>query len=285
MQLHRTHAYVALLLLTYFNPLTLLILGTSWTFLLATIMTLLVWIGVKWEKITSSELRGNFLETLLGVALILGNFGRNFLGLFGGGSFGLVDMLVVFAGVSIIFYGIRGFKMLSLPALYFVIMIVAYRAEFAIQEVRTLEYALAGLMANFLGGFGIQAQVIDNIVRLSTPHGVYNLQIDGPCTGIKGMLAYGSLASLMLVDMGGTRNRKLLVVAIGFLGTFVVNLVRLGAIFLTIYAAGLETGLAVHTFLGYGLFLSWVIIFWTIALPYIRPQIGPVSAAITGKLR
>ena len=88
-------------------------------------MTLLVWIGVKWEKITSSELRGNFLETLLGVALILGNFGRNFLGLFGGGSFGLVDMLVVFAGVSIIFYGIRGFKMLSLPALYFVIMIVA----------------------------------------------------------------------------------------------------------------------------------------------------------------
>ncbi len=224
-------------------------------------------------------------EIILGIVLILGNFGRNILGLFGGSSFGLFDMLVVFLGISIIFYGVRGFRMLSLPALYFVIMIVAYQAEFAIQEVRSLEYALAGAMGNFLGVFGIQAQVIDNIVRLSTPQGIYNLQIDGPCTGIKGMLAYGSLASLMLVDMGGSKKRKILVATIGFMGTFLVNFIRLGVIFLTIYGAGLETGLAVHTYLGYGLFLSWVMIFWSLALPYIRPtQIGSVSTTISSKL-
>ena len=288
MYLSRPYAFVTLLLLSYFNPITLLWLGTSWTFIFVTATTLLIWIFVRWERLKNAESRGTLLEVLLGSALIVGNFARNFLGILGEGAFGLVDMFIVFIGVSLIFYGVKGLKMLSLPALYFVIMITAYRAEFALEEVRNLEYFMAGLMGSFVQLFGIEATVLDNTVMLVTPYGAYVLQIDGPCTGIKGMLAYGSLATLMLVDLEGSGKRKLMVASVGLVGTFMVNLARLAVIFLTIYFAGIETGLALHTYLGYGMFLGWVLLFWAIAMPYISKSsvraITVVPALETPKL-
>jgi exosortase/archaeosortase family protein len=94
----------------------------------------------------------------------------------------------------------------------------------------------------------------------------HNLVIDGPCTGVKGMLAYGSLAALLMFDVKAPLRRKVIATSIGLLGTLLVNILRLALIFLAVYFLGIEIGLLIHTYLGHSLFIAWVLCFWSIAL-------------------
>jgi exosortase/archaeosortase family protein len=189
-------------------------------------------------------------------------------------SFGLFDMLVAFIGLSIIFYGFAGFRRLWVPLVYILVLVSAYQLEFIAEEVQTLEFFLAQLMTMSMNALGIKATLFtpQNVVQLYTPYGPYLLEIAGPCTGVKGMLAYGSLAVLMLLDEKASAKRKLAIALIGVAGTMFVNIMRLNVIFLVIYALGIDVGLFVHTYLGYTLFLAWVMIFWTVAFQHLGPR-------------
>ncbi|MBO3810044.1 MAG: exosortase/archaeosortase family protein, partial [Candidatus Brockarchaeota archaeon] len=94
----------------------------------------------------------------------------------------------------------------------------------------------------------------------------------GPCTGVKGMLAYGSLAALLVFDIKTSLRRKIIATLIGLLGTLLVNILRLALIFLTVYFLGIDAGLLIHTYLGYSLFIIWVLSFWTVAFRYLTPH-------------
>lgn len=267
--LSRPYIFLLLIMLGFFNPVTLFWFQTSPTFIAIVPLTLLIWFIVGWQDIVKIQKIGNRYEVLLGLGIYASNIVRNVFSLNGRPMFGLSDMLIAFISVSIAFYGFRGLKHFTLPIAYLSILIVGYQLEFAITEIAFLQNFLAHLVASMLNLFTIGASANANLVTVYTQSGVHSLVIDADCTGFKGMLAYGSLAILMILDVKTTYKRKALCTTIGLIGTFLVNILRLLTIFLAVYFVGIEAGLAVHTYLSYGLFIIWVFVFWIIAFKYL----------------
>jgi len=215
------------------------------------------------------EFKGNLYEIIFGVLLIAGNMMRNIVFT---NSFGIFDMLVMLVGLYLIFFGLRATRFFLPLIAYTIILLVGYQLEFLLEQVKVLEYFLASLMGSMLKSLNIVSWVAGNIVIMIDRTGeTHNLAIDGPCTGIKGMLAYGALAALLVFDVKAPVKRKAIAILIGLLGTLLVNILRLALIFLAVYFLGVEAGLLIHTYLGYSLFIIWVLSFWTIAFKYLSP--------------
>lgn len=282
--INRPYLFLIFTMLGFFAPL--LLFGTSLTFIVIVPFTILIWFVARWEEISEIRETGNLVEILLAPAMYFLNLVRNALGFSNGfQGIGLFDMLIAFVAVCLAFYGFKGLKQFILPTIYISILIVGYQLEFAIIEVSFLENFLAHLISSILNVFGIVTFTNNNLVSLYSRQGnYYNLLIDASCTGIKGMLAYGSLAILMILDIKTTYKRKLIWTAIGLIGTFIVNILRLLSIFLAAYLLEIETAVAIHTYLGYSLFIVWVLIFWTIAFKYMSTPIRKKTAEKMGLL-
>lgn len=283
--INRPYVFLLFTLLAFFAPL--LLFGTSQTFIVVVPFTILIWFIARWQEIGGIKEKSNLVEMILALGIYLSNLVRNALAFSEGfQGLGLFDMLIAFIAVCIAFYGFKGLKKFILPTAYLSILIVGYQLEFAITQVAFLENSLAHLMASILNVFTITASANNNLVTLHSRQGnIYYLLVDAPCTGIKGMLAYGSLAILMILDVKTTFKRKALWAFIGMIGTFFVNILRLFSIFLSAYLLEIETALTLHTYLGYSLFIAWVFLFWTIAFKYMptRTEQGvfnqkPISA-------
>lgn len=286
----RQYQFLLFLLLAFFNPLTLFIIGTSSTFIIVVPFTLLIWFAAKWDNIAGIGETSRLLEKLLGLGIYVVDITYNLYRRYVLGiprtpsdvGFGIIDMLIAFVSVCIAFYGLGGFKHFKLPTAYLAVLVVGYQLENRITEVAFLQNFLANLITSMLNTLGISTSANGNLVtveRVGQP-----LTIDASCTGIKGILAYGSLAVLMILDVKTTNKRKALSTAIGFIGTFLVNILRLLTIFLVVYFFGIDAGIAVHIYLGYSLFIVWVFLFWIIAFKYLlkpRKRVLPEPSMIT----
>jgi len=267
--INRAYIFLALTMLSFFNPVTLIFFKFSSTFIVIVPFTLLIWFAAEWGEISEIREKGSKQEILLGVAIYSLNLMRNLLTFNEKPMFGLSDMLIAFICVSLAYYGVKGIRKFILPIAYMTILVVGYQLEFMITEVVFLENFLAQTITAMLNFLGIHASANANLVILQTPQDTYQFIIDSTCTGIKGMLAYGSLAVLMVIDVKTTRKRKIICIAVGAIGTFLVNILRLFTIFISCYFFGQETAMAVHTYLGYSLFIVWVIIFSAVSLKYL----------------
>jgi len=267
--INRAYIFLALTMLAFFNPVTLIFFKFSSTFIVIVPFTLLIWFAAEWSEISKIQEKGGKKEVLLGISIYSLNLARNLLNFNEKPMFGLSDMLISFICVCLAYCGLKGTKRFTLPIAYMAILVVGYQLEFMITEISFLEIFLAQTITSILNSLGINALANANLVTLQTPQGTFNFIIDASCTGIKGMLAYGSLAVLLALDIKTTRRRKLTCILVGAIGTFLVNILRLTVIFLSCYFFGQETALAVHTHLGYSLFILWVIIFWVVAFKYI----------------
>lgn len=270
------YLFLVFLLLSSINPLTVLLLNTSWTFTFAVLFTFFIWLLIKWDEFLNLESKVSFHEVVFGVLLVSGNLVRNIVST---SSFGIFDMLVMLVGLYSVFFGLRATRFFAPLIAYSIILLVGYQLEFLLEQVKVLEYFLASLMGSLLRGLNIASWVAGNIVIMIDRFGdTHNLVIDGPCTGIKGMLAYGSLAALLAFDVKAPVKRKVIATLIGFLGTLFINILRLTIIFLAVYFLGIEVGLLIHTYLGYSLFIIWVLFFWSLAFKYLTP---PSTNAVT----
>ncbi len=264
--------FVALLLSLYINPFTLLIVTSSDAriFLIFNTMVLVIWFWVGWERIKSSKHRSRIPEIFIGTTLIIVAFAANLPSL-RDSSFGIIDMFLVFIGLVFVFYGIKGMKALTIPTLFFIIMISATQLELAFDSLRNFEYVLLGTWGSSLGPFfGIEADVFANTARITVGDKVYFAQLDGPLRGIRGIIAYGSLAAVMLVAPEAPRGRKLLLATLAVAGTFLFTIARLGSVLLAIVAIGIDGGLGVQDYLGYLVLTGWILVFRFIALPFLK---------------
>lgn len=279
----RPYMFLLFTMLSFFNPITLIWFHSSVTFIVVVPCTLLVWFAAKWHEVVKIQEKGNQQEILLGIAIYSINIARNVLvttWVFHGKlGFGLIDMLFSFISVCVVFYGLRGLKHFVLPVAYNIVLIVGYQLEYTISEIALLQNFLAGLMGSMLQLLGIGASVSGDTVTVYGTQGAFPLKIDVDCTGLKGILAYGSLAVLMIIDVKASYRRKALATAIGFVGTFILNIFRLFTIFLTCYFFGIEAALAVHSYIGYGIFIVWVLVFWAIAFKYLLAPTEKRTAA------
>lgn len=268
-KLKKHDLFLISLALSLINPITIFVTNTSWTFTFAVLMTFLMWLLMKWNDFLRVSSKGSFYEVIFGSLLIAGNLIRNIAGT---NSFGIFDMLVMLVGLYLIFFGFGATRFFMPLIAYAITLLIGYQLEFLLEEVRVLEYFLAGLMGSLLKGLNITNWVAGNIVIMIDRFGeTHNLIIDGPCTGIKGMLAYGSLAALLVFDVKSSMKRKVIATSIGLVGTLLTNISRLAIIFLSVYFLGIEIGLLIHTYLGYGLFIIWILVFWSLAFKYLAP--------------
>jgi hypothetical protein len=62
-----------------------------------------------------------------------------------------------------------------------------------------------------------------------------------------------------------------------------MNIVRLFAVFVTFEYLGVYAGDTVHVYLGYVLFILWVLAFWSLAFKYVSPPPSKASDVFSTK--
>ena len=275
---------MALLLFLYLNPFTLLILTfpQGRVFLIINTLVLSIWLWASSERFKITQQRVRIPEILIGSTLVIAAFALN-LPTLRESSFGIVDMFLVFLGLTVVFYGIKGLKTLSIPLLFFISVIVVSQIEFAVDAVRNLEYTLLGPWGNtFSPLLGIETQVYEELTRVTTVDGTYFLEFDGPLRGLRGIVAYGSLGLVMLVAPSAPRARKIILALLVVAGTYLFTIVRLGVVLAGIAALGVDAGLAIQNYLGFLILSGWILIFKFFALPFLARSASPLVSSPTG---
>jgi exosortase/archaeosortase family protein len=243
--------------------------GIDTEFWIITVFVLLAWFVFRWDAVRAISRRGGRAEVLLGASLIAADYAFNWIR---GSSVGIVDLLIIFVGTIIAFYGYRSLKLFWVPATYGIILLLGYQVVNLDPSLGALQDWLAGVMASVLNALGISSTVNGEVVSMSSSNGSpILLDVGGPCTGIQGIIAFGMLSTMALLDLKPTMSRLVPIFALGFVGAFLINIVRLLLMFLTYEFTSLDVAITMHIYVGYIVFIAWVVAFWAIAFRYLVP--------------
>ncbi|UCC33970.1 MAG: exosortase/archaeosortase family protein, partial [Candidatus Bathyarchaeota archaeon] len=109
-------------------------------------------------------------------------------------------------------------------------------------------------------GFGAETRPPDAIM-LQTVEGGLILGFVWECVGVNSMLLFSILLVVTLFEESARLRTKFLWAVVGFLGVFLMNVIRLVIIFVADIFYGSSVGGQIHYFIGYVLFISWLVIF------------------------
>ena len=98
------------------------------------------------------------------------------------------------------------------------------------------------------------------------------MNVDRDCTGVQGILAFGMLSTMAVLDIKAKLSKLVPLFVLGFVGAFLINIVRLFGVFMSFEYLGATIGTEVHVCLGYLLFIVWVMVFWSLAFRYLVPK-------------
>ena len=249
--------------------------GIDYPYFFIMVLVLMAWFAIKWNGVKSISLRSNFMEILLGAMVVISVYAYKIISQ---SRLGLLDMLFVFSGLVVSFYGFKSFKLFWVPATYGIVLLLGYQLEGFIPNYVALQDWMAGIMASSMQVLGIQATASGHLVNMNSSYGWLTLNVEGDCTGLQGILAFGMLSTMAVLDMKAKMSKLVPLFAVGFVGAFLINILRLIGVFLTFEFLGSALGTMVHVYLGYILFIVWVMIFWALAFRYLIP-VGPSNAA------
>jgi len=267
----------------YLLPLAIPGVGLDDPYFFIMVLVLAAWFIIKWGSVKALQSRGRYWEVAIGLVAIGAVYAYKAVI---HATVGLLDLLVIFSGVVLAFYGIKSFRLFWVPATYGLVLILGYQLESSIPNYVALQDWMAGLMAASMNAIGVTAVSSGHIVVLNSGSNALALDVEGDCTGLQGILAFGMLSTMALLDMKPRLSRLVPIFAIGFIGAFLINILRLILVFITFEFLGVAMGDAVHVYAGYTLFIVWVLIFWAFAFRYlgkpanVRPEAlvqgGPV---------
>ena len=119
------------------------------------------------------------------------------------------------------------------------------------------------LIVAILNVLGVSATISNPyVIVLHTARGPLHLGFPWGCIGVSSMLIFSIILVVTLFEESASPRTKLLWAVAGVFGMFVVNVIRVVIIFLTDYFYGSDVGAKVHYFIGYVLFLLWLVIFF-----------------------
>jgi exosortase len=192
---------------------------------------------------------------------------------------GIGEFSLLLSGIGVILFGLLNFRSLVLPVSIPFIAVIG----FGIYElfIRNEAWITAPLIPFIviltiwlLHLFGIPSVVDDNIISFISRTGdpVY-LAIVSDCTGIWSLGTFTISVIIVLSSFPKSISRKsILLIGIGYLGTFCANVVRILVISLSGYYFGPKGVIEqVHVHIGWIVFSLWMIIFWYY---YFTRQIG-----------
>ncbi len=263
------NAFALTLAATFLIPLAIPGVGLDYQYFFITVLVLFAWFLMKWGSVKSISARGSKLEIALGGLLIVADYAVNAIR---ASNVGILDLLVIFVGVITIFYGARSLRLFWVPATYGIILLLGYQIENVTPNYAGLQDWLANVMVSAVNAMGIVASVSSHIVTMQTPNGTFlQLNVASSCTGLQGILAFGLLSTMALLDLKPKLSRLVPIFVIGFAGAFLINIVRLLVVFLTFEFLGVDAGSTMHVYFGYIIFIAWVLAFWALAFRYLVP--------------
>lgn len=277
LRLTRSRAYLLAIGAAFLIPAAIPHFGVDYPYLFIFGITLVAWFVIKWNAVESISQRATHLEMVVGLMIIAADYAQNIVF---DSRLGLIDMLVVFSGVAVAFYGVRSFKLFWVPATYGIVLLLGYQLENAIPNYVALQDWMAGVMASAVQAIGISATVSGHVVAMNSSSGPLLLDVQSDCTGIQGVLAFGMLSTMAVLDVKTTPSRLVPLFIVGFVGVFLLNIVRLFAVFLTFEYVGVAAGTTMHLFVGYALFIAWVFVFWGLAYRYLTPKSTPTISTM-----
>lgn len=177
-------------------------------------------------------------------------------------SIDLIIFTVYMIGLIISFFGFKSLRYFLGPILYSFILICAFLidAAYPLTQFTVFQWWVPGivfLVANLLRIFGINVKYSKDV--LYTPKSGPIL-IGWPCAGIHSLLIYTALAYSFLQNLNISRTRKLIYLSIGFLGTYMVNILRITAIVFTNYYFNVDI-MTFHYYAGELFFIAWILVF------------------------
>lgn len=262
----------------YFIPAVLPQIGLDPIYFFITVIVLLAWFAIKWDSVKALAAKSNRAEMALGSGLIGADYLFNGLR---GSRIGILDLLVIFAGAVIFTYGVGSLKKFSVPMAYGLVLLAGYQIEAYTPNFVALQDWLAGVLAGSVSLLGIGATSSGHFVSMDLANGEPVLMdIAGDCTGVQGILAFGMLSTMTLFDFKPKMSRMIPLFAGGFLGAFLINIVRLLVVFLTFEYLGVAAGTEVHVYFGYLIFIVWVMAFWAVAFKYLAPTRGATPSGV-----
>lgn len=99
-----------------------------------------------------------------------------------------------------------------------------------------------------------------NQLFLNGLKGMVVLEINWPCAGVLSMLIYSLVVAILMVKMEAPRRRKLIYLAVGAAGTFMVNVIRIFLITLAVAYSNIDLRVF-HETVGEVLFVMWIVIY------------------------
>lgn len=223
---------------------------------------------IKKDKLSKYAMNTNNLQRVSGIIIVLGSFFLYYAivpFVPSVGFYGITNYFVLLSGLLLIFFEIPAFKeaftsffLLAAGALSG----LAFRwIELQISPV--VPYYVY-LFASVLRILGITATTPNpTTLMLYKSEGMLPVPVlfEAGCIGVYSLLIFSTLLVITMVESNSSKRTKLLWSAIGLIGVFVVNIIRLIIVILAIYFYGYPTGQSVHQVIGYILFLSWLAIF------------------------
>jgi len=128
------------------------------------------------------------------------------------------------------------------------------------QYVIPLFTSLLGTISN---GLGVKVAVqYPDLITLYSLRGAIPLQIIWGCVGAYGALLFSILLVVVLSEEPASLKTKILWSVIGIIGVLLLNLLRVVIILAIAYYYDFNVAeLAIHPYLGYALFLTWLVLF------------------------
>ena len=280
LQIARSNAFVLALVAFYLAPMIIPGVGIDYPYFFIISLVLFAWFMIKWPTVKAIVSRGKLYEIVLGGAIIAADYAHN---LYFGSRLGLLDMIFIFTALVIAFYGIKSFKIFWVPAMYGIVLLLGYQLEAVVPNFVALQDWMAQVMASSMRLLGVTATVNGHVVYLNAGSTRLGLDVQGDCTGVQGILAFGLLSTMAVLDIKAKMSKLIPLFVIGFVGAFLINIVRLFGVFLSFEYLGATIGTQVHVYLGYLLFIAWVMVFWSLAFRYLMPapQQLPSTAAVS----
>jgi exosortase/archaeosortase family protein len=231
------------------------------------------------KKKTQGKMSSNkkVIYIALGLLIAAFSFANEFLALIGldmhfwNPPYSLGEFSVLLSGLSFAYFAFLGYSALMVPAGFSAFVITVY--QIYDMYAKNLEWIAAPLLGpstqlsvlvlNVLGvkASGSSDYIISYIARDNFPAAV---QIVTDCTGIWSLSAF--TASVLLVSLAFPKifSRKgAMYLAVGYIGTYAANILRIVAICLSVYydrTSGLVP--ATHMHAGWIAFSGWMLIFW-----------------------
>ena len=184
-------------------------------------------------------------------------------------------LFAIFFVASIwLLYGLRGLKIFTVSCFfiggvgifYMIDTFYPYGTFTILQSFVPVTVYGASSILNLLGyGTRTFSSGSDGLgLTVSSANSSYSAIVSWSCAGSHSLFLYSFMIMLFLRGTSITRNRKIIYVITGAIGTFFVNILRIVAILLAGVNSGASLAATFHEFYGEFFFIAWMFIYLTL---------------------